>query len=421
MATHLHKRFSDEQVKRILEYYQQRQLTFAAALAQLGVKRRHFFELLEKYRLNPAAFTVTFQRKAVKRITETTEDKIKAELLKEKTMIEDKSLPIKFYNYSAVRDTLKEKYDVIVSVPTIITRAKTLGYYLERRPKGLHNREVITNYIGELAQHDSSRHRWSPYVEDYWTGITSLDDYSRLILFGDLFEHESSWAHISSIESVCLRYGLPLKYYCDQHSIFRYVKNRDEQRLRNHYQRFTDEVDPQFKQVLKHLSIDLTYALSPQAKGKIERPYQWLQDRTVRRCAKDHVTKFSEVRQIFRDEVSRYNNRQVHSTTKEIPMLRFERALKEGRNMFRPFAVPKPFKSTKDIFCLRTRRTVNHYGKISLHTLLFDIPKVRPGQEVLVRVYLEPDKGEAEVRIWHGDNLVTAQRVKITDLRGVHF
>ena len=421
MATHLHKRFGDEQVRRILGQYQQKQLSFAAALAQLGLKRRHFFELLEKYRANPEAFTLSYRRKSVKRLTEAAEARIKTELLKEKRLIEDKTLPIKFYNYTAVRDTLKEKYDIVVSVPTIIARAKTLGYYQERKPRARHTREVITNYIGELVQHDSSHHRWSPYADDSWIGITSLDDHSRLILFGDLFEHESSWAHISSVESVVLRYGCPLKYYCDQHVIFRYVKSRDEQSLHNHFRIFTDEVDPQFKQVLKHCVIDLAYALSPQAKGKIERPYQWLQDRTVRRCAKDRVAKFGEVRQIFQEEIKRYNTRQVHSTTKEIPIMRFERALKEGRSMFRPFAVPKPFESTKDVFCFRTTRAVNHYQKISLHTLLFDVPGVRPGQEVLVRVYLLPDSGEAEVRVWHRDKLAVVQKVKLADLKGVRF
>lgn len=420
MATHLHKRFNNEQVKNILQEYQDRALTLAAALGQLGLKRRHFFELLGKYRLNPDEFTISYQRKSAKRLTETTEQKIKDELLKEKTLVEDKTIPIKHYNYTAVRDLLKEKYRVTVSVPTIIARAKTLDCYQERKPRALHTREVLTNYAGELIQHDSSHHRWSPYVQDFWTGITSIDDYSRLILFGDLFQRESSWAHISSLESVCLRYGYPLKYYTDQHSIFRYVRSRDGQ-LHQTLSKFTDDIDPQWKQVLKDLNVESVYALSPQAKGKIERPYQWLQDRTVRRCAKDQVVKFTEVREIFRQEVSRYNNRQVHSTTKEIPILRFERAIKEGRSMFRPFLVPKPFISTKDIFCFRTKRMVNRYQKISLHNLVFEVPTVRPEQEVLVRVYLKPEQAQAEVRIWHQEALITTQEVKITDLKGVHF
>jgi hypothetical protein len=417
----VHKRLDDEAVRRIFSQYDSKQLTLEPALAQLGIKRRRFFDLLKDYRDNPADFSVAYERTARKLITDTAEEKIKDELSKEKTMIDDKTLPIKWYNYSAVRDTLKEKHNITVSVPSIISRAKAQGFYIARPEKKIHNREVITNYTGELVQHDASHHRWSPYVEEAWTGITSIDDYSRVLLFGDLFESESSWAHISSMESICLTYGVPAKYYLDQHRIFRFVRNRDAQSRFFNYQKFTDEVDPQFKQVQKELNIQSTYALSPQAKGKIERPYQWLQDRVVRRSAKDHVIKFTEVREIFRDEVSRYNNRQVHSTTKEIPMMRLEAALNQNRTMFRPFTVPKPYESTKDIFCLRTTRTVNHYQKISLHNLNFDVPNVRPGQEVNIRIRPEPESGQAEIRIWHSGSLTTTKTILLKDLPAVHL
>jgi hypothetical protein len=417
----VHKRLDDEVVRKILSQYDLKQLTLPIALAQLGLKRSQFFSLLAEFRDNTADFSVKYKREARKLITDEIEEKIKEELLKEKNMIDDKLIPIKWYNYSVVKTTLKEKHNITVSVPTIIARAKAGGFYIPKPEKKKHNHEVITNYPGELVQHDASHHRWSPYVEDTWTGITSIDDYSRVLLFGDLFEHESSWAHISSIESIALTYGAPLRYYLDQHRIFRFVRNRDSQSRFFNYQKFTDEVDPQFKQVLKDLNTDSTYALSPQAKGKIERPYQWLQDHVVRRSAKDHVTKFTEVREIFRDEVNRYNNKQVHSTTKEIPMMRLEAALNQNRTMFRPFSIPKPYESTKDIFCLRTMRTVNHYQKISLHNLNFDVPNVRPGQEVNIRIRPEPEAGNAEIRIWHQDKLTAAKTILLKDLPQVHF
>lgn len=417
----VHKRLDDEIVRKILSQYDLKQLTLPVALAQLGLKRSQFFSLLAEFRDNTADFSVSYKREARKLITDEAEQKIKEELLKEKVMIDDKLMPIKWYNYSAVRDTLKEKHNVTVSVPTIIARAKEQGFYIPKPEKKKHNHEVITNYPGELIQHDASHHRWSPYVEDIWTGITSIDDYSRVLLFGDLFENENSWAHISSMESVCLRYGIPAKYYLDQHRIFRFVRSRDSQSRFFNYQKFTDEVDPQFKQAQKELNIDSTYALSPQAKGKIERPYQWLQDRVVRRSAKDHVTKFTEVREIFRDEVNRYNNRQVHSTTKEIPIMRLEAALNQNRTMLRPFFIPKPYESIKDIFCLRTTRTVNHYQKIALNNLMFDVPSVRPGQEVNVKIRPEPETGQAEIRIWHNDRLAAAKTILLKDLPQVHL
>ena len=72
--------------------------------------------------------------------------------------------------------------------------------------------------------------------------------------------------------------------------------------------------------------LGVTYALSPQAKGKIERPYRWLQDRIVRTCALERISSFEEARTVLKEEVHRYNHLQVHSTTGEIPAIRFDNA-----------------------------------------------------------------------------------------------
>ena len=95
--------------------------------------------------------------------------------------------------------------------------------------------------------------------------------------------------------------------------------------------------------MMQVLGVEVIHALSPQAKGKIERPYGWMQDRIVRTCALENIDSIEEGRAVLREELDRYNNHQVHSTTGEIPSMRFARALKEGNSLFRPFALPKPY------------------------------------------------------------------------------
>ena len=94
----------------------------------------------------------------------------------------------------------------------------------------------------------------------------------------------TSWAHIVALQTVFLQYGCPFSYYVDSHSIFRFVQGRDSLWREHHL--LTDQVDPQWKQVLDDCGVKVTYALSPQAKGKIERPYRWIQDRLVRTCVR---------------------------------------------------------------------------------------------------------------------------------------
>jgi hypothetical protein len=110
-------------------------------------------------------------------------------------LIDNPDLPISNYNYLALRDRLKTD-GITVSATTNTKRAKQLGCYQPHRKHKVHDREVITATIGALVQHDASTHRWSPFAEQKWTLITSLDEYSRKLLFADYFIQETSWAHI---------------------------------------------------------------------------------------------------------------------------------------------------------------------------------------------------------------------------------
>ena len=172
---------------------------------------------------------------------------------------------------------------------------------------------------------------------------------------------------------------------------------------------------------MKVLGVDVTFALSPEAKGKIERPYRWLQDRIVRTCAIEKLTSIEEVRPVLKEELDRYNNHQVHSTTGEVPSIRFEKARKEGNSLFRPFALPKPYTSTKDVFCLRETRMVNGYRKISLFNHEVVVPNVPLREEV--EVHLVPDTGRdgLEVRIWWNNRMVHSVVYPLKEFPGVRF
>lgn len=213
-------------------------------------------------------------------------------------------------------------------------------------------------------------------------------------------------------------YGPPLKYYVDNLRVFRFVQNRDS--LWRKHVLMTDDIDPQWRQVMRLMGVDVTYALSPQAKGKIERPYRWLQDRIVRTCALENLTSMDEARGVLRDEVDRYNNHQVHSTTGEIPSLRFEHAKSSGSSLFRPFSLPKPFSSPKDIFCLRETRTLNSYGYISLFKRKIDVPNVPDYEDVELHLIPDPARNHLEVRIWYQTKMVRSLSVPLDDVR-VHF
>lgn len=381
--TQLHKRFSDEQIRLLFKRYGEGLMSRTEIEEIIDVSKTRFFALLKAYRLNPENFSIDYLRTPSPKLSEQVETEIKQELLRDKDLIENPDLPIQEYNYSALRDRLRKK-GIQVSVPTIIARAKRLDCYKPRRKAKIHDREVVTTAIGALVQHDASLHMWSPYAQEKWTLITSIDDYSRKLLFADFFPHETSWAHIQAAQHLMQAYGIPLSYYVDNLRVFRFIQKRDSF-WRNHVLE-TDDVDPQWRQVMQLMGVKVTYALSPQAKGKVERPYRWLQDRIVRTCALEKLANLEEVRSVLKDEIDRYNNHQVHSTTKEIPAIRFAKAKQQGNSLFRPFVLPKPYSSLKDVFCLRDTRTVNGYRRISLFNKSIEVLKVPLREDVEIHL-----------------------------------
>jgi hypothetical protein len=413
----LHKRFSNEQVKLLLQGYVQGRIARAEVEGILQINKTRFFALVKEYRQAPDTFSLDYQRETPARLSTEVEAAIAKELLREKELVENPKLPIGSYNYSAMRDRLLKK-GYSVTVNTIIQRAKGLSCYQPHPRKKAHDREVVTVAIGALVQHDASTHLWSPFATQKWTLITSLDDYSRKLLYADFVEQETSWAHIQAAQAVMKAYGLPLSYYVDNLRVFRFVQNRDSV-WRKHVL-VTDDIDPQWRQVMRLMGVNVTYALSPQAKGKIERPYRWLQDRIVRTCALENLTTLEDVRSVLRDEVDRYNNHQVHSTTGEIPSLRFEHARKSGNSLFRPFSLPKPYTSPKDIFCLRETRILNGYGLISLFNRKIDVPDVPDREDVELHLIPDLDRNALEVRIWFEQKMVHSLTFPMADLR-VHF
>jgi hypothetical protein len=414
----LHRRFTIEQVKVLLHGYCQGTLSRADAQALLGVGKTRFFALVSEYRSDSAAFSIAYQRETPGRLSTKIERAIETELLREQKLVENPQLPISGYNYAALGDRLERK-GIQVSVTTIIKRAKQLGCYKSHAKRKLHDREVVTSSIGELVQHDASEHLWSPYAAEKWSLITSLDDYSRKLLFADFFLHETTWTHLKAAQILMQTYGLPVRYYVDNLRVFRFITHNQSVHLTQDWQ--TDDADPRWRQVLRTLGVDVTYALSPQAKGKVERPYRWLQDRIVRTCALEHIANLEEARSVLRDEVTRYNQHQVHSTTGQIPDIRFAEAQASGHTLFRPFALPQPYRDPQDIFCLQTTRVVNGYRRLSLFGQKIDVPHAPPRVEVEIHLVPNMPKQLIEARLWYAGKLVHILSFPMQLAPGVHF
>jgi len=117
MSKQLHKNFTDEQVKLLLKSYVDKEIKINYILQMLKIKRRRFYELLVKYRKDPDSFSIQYERKTINRkIYPDIERNIVKELKIERDLIKNKDIPIKYYNYSYIKDLLEQKYGQKVSL-----------------------------------------------------------------------------------------------------------------------------------------------------------------------------------------------------------------------------------------------------------------------------------------------------------------
>jgi hypothetical protein len=127
----LHKKFTDSQVKELMERYLRGEIKRTYLQEILGIKRRRFWVLVKQYRQNSKRFSIQYQRaRHTRRIAPSVEKNILKELKIEQKLIQNKDIPLKSYNYSFIRDRLKTQFNQRVSLPTIIDRAKKVASIL---------------------------------------------------------------------------------------------------------------------------------------------------------------------------------------------------------------------------------------------------------------------------------------------------
>ena len=126
----LHKRFTDSQVKAMMERYLSKEIERGHTQEVLGIGKRRFFALVNVYRQNPHELSVQYQRRSRTRtFAQAVENNILRELQIEKHMIENPDIPVRqHYDYSYVRDLLRETHHQQVPLSSVINRAKKHGF-----------------------------------------------------------------------------------------------------------------------------------------------------------------------------------------------------------------------------------------------------------------------------------------------------
>jgi hypothetical protein len=387
----IHKRLAKGFVEGVLEGFNEGRLTETQACTMLGIKRARLYRLRARWLrcvMAEQPFVLYGRRESVfNRLPE----KVEAWLHGELSFIRRKAKVYQArFNFAVLAEEAEKRFGHPFHRQTLRLFAMRHGYYhaLPQEKEKLYVR-FETPGPGYLFQHDSSKHRWVPALKGYQFLILTKDDYSRAFVGASLVDLEGSFEHLQTARHTVETYGRALAYYVDQHSIFRFVEHHG---VHMRFYRGTDEGEIQFKRALASLDVSLIYAAkgAAEAKGKVEKAFDYLQRRIPYLCERYKIRTITEAQKVVDEVVAFYNERRVHQETQEIPSQRWHNAVKAGKSKIRPL---DPSADLDVIFSLHYDRAVKKDGTLTFRGRQYKLRHCRgrhvtvcfiPGKKIII-------------------------------------
>lgn len=261
-----------EQWKRrsAIERIQQGLMTVVKAAELLGVSERQVRRLVRKFeREGPAGLIHgNARRRPAHRISDATRKRVLALMRGKYEKFNDQHFTEKLVAHEGIqlsRSTVRR-----------ILREAGLTAVRKRRARKHRRRRERKAQAGQMILWDGSRHAWLEERGAPLCLMGAIDDATGELLPGAHFlEHESGAAYLRVLLAIARTKGLPWSVYMDQHGALK--RNDDNWSLHEELEGI--RTPTQVGLALRTLCIESIYALSAQAKGRVERLWGTLQDR----------------------------------------------------------------------------------------------------------------------------------------------
>lgn len=236
------------------------------AAERAGVSPRHFKRLVRSWKQDGDAGLVSRQRgqRSNHRLAEPMVQQIEHHLRE--------TYPD--FGPTLAAEKLAERDGIAVSRETVRHIQVRLGLHKpkRRRQKRVFQSRTRRARFGELVQIDGSPHDWFEGRGPRCTLLVFIDDATSRLLGLRFVPAECAAGYIETLRTCVLTHGRPLAFYSDRHGIFR-VNAKDAE---------SGDGKTEFGRVAERLGIELINANTPQAKGRVERSNQTLQDRLIK-------------------------------------------------------------------------------------------------------------------------------------------
>ncbi len=260
------------------------------------------------------------------------------------------------YNTVHLSEILEERYGLRVSVSSLTRIRRKAGYPTPRQKKSrkYYSRRERKPIQGEMLQADGSNHDWLEGRGPKLTLIAYIDDATNKV-YAVFREQEDAAGYLEVLQEICLTEGIPQSMYMDKRLTSRKKASLAEQLAGK-------EPKSQFERILEELGIELIPAHSPQAKGRVERLFETLQDRLIKALREAEADSLEKANRVLKKYLPKHDQR-------------FMVKAEQDGAAFVPWDEPR---NPYNLFAFKYTRTVKNDNTISFDNHLLQLP---PGRD----------------------------------------
>jgi len=264
----------------------------------------------------------------------------------------------------------------------------------------LHQTRERRSGLGELIQIDGSHHDWFEGRREKCCLLVFIDDATSRIVGLRFEEAETTAGYFALCRSYIEVYGRPFALYSDKFGVFKVNLPGQEDK------------ETQFGRAMSDLGIELICAHSPQAKGRVERANQTLQDRLIKEMRLRGVNTIEDANAYIPEFIAAHNHR-------------FEVEPKNNIDMHR---TEMPDKATLDlIFSCQFTRTLSKQLEVNYDNRYFKIKVTGNGYRLQNKKVTICEDSNGKISILHAGkalNFVEHEKQKraaeIIDSKGIN-
>ena len=283
---------------RVLHMVLAQKITQVAAARIMGISNRHTGRLVKRIKAHGDKSIANANRgkPARNKISPDTEKQVVALY---KTHYGD-------FGPTLANEKLQERHDLKISTEQLrqILTHHHLWTPHKRRDGICHSWRERKAHEGEMIQIDGSHHRWLEDRLDQEFCLMAFVDDTTSKLFARFYEYEGIFPILDSFQEFIQSVGIPHSVYLDRHSTYKTSRqpSLDEQLQDSHPL-------TQFERIMQQIGITVIHARSPQAKGRVERVFQTLQDRLVKEMRLHAIKTISEANAFLDTYLVSHNER----------------------------------------------------------------------------------------------------------------